>query len=191
MSEEKKYLDEGGLSRLVKNIDDNYAPKKHDHDDRYYTESEIDSKFAEITSGSVVVPEATHASTADTATTAGTATNAGYATEAGHAGSADTADKATHAATADSATNADYAEEAGHATSADTAGTATTAGHATTADRATTAGSADTATKATQDGNGRVISETYQTIADATSQHNALQSSINNKIVMYTWESGD
>lgn len=126
---EKKYLDEAGLIRFLANIIDKFASK-----------SEVESKVDEITSGSIVVKEAEHATNADTATNASNAANA------------------NHAATADSAS------------------TATTAG---------------SATKATQDGNGKVISETYQTIADATSQHNALQSSIDNKIVMFTWESGD
>lgn len=55
--------------------------------------------------------------------------------------------------------------EATHATTADSATTAETA---TTATTATTAGTADVATKATQDGAGNVITETYETKADAT-----------------------
>ena len=80
----------------------------HNHDDRYYTESEIDSKLSNInssitniTSGTVIVKEAEHA---------------------------------------------------------------------TSADSATTATSADSATKATQDGNGKVISSTYETKTDANSK---------------------
>lgn len=68
------------------------------------------------------------------------------------------------------------AEHAVSATSATTATTATNANHSTTADSATSA------TKATQDGNGKVIADTYQTIANATSQHNSLQSSIDSKV---------
>ena len=76
-------------------------------------------------------------------------------------------------------------KEAEHAESADTATSATTAtnaNHATTADTATSATTATSAAKATQDGNGKVIADTYQTIANATSQHNALQSSIDAKV---------
>ena len=86
----------------------------HNHDDRYYTESEIDSKLSNInssitniTSGTVIVKEAEHATNAE---------------------------------------------------------------HATSADSATTAASADSATKATQDGNGKVISSTYETKTDANSK---------------------
>ena len=67
----------------------------HNHDDRYYTETEIDTKLSEvntsitnITSGTVVVKEAEHATNADTATNA---------TNANHATSADTATNATSA----------------------------------------------------------------------------------------------
>ena len=92
----------------------------HNHDDRYYTETEIDTKLSavntsitNITSGTVVVKEAEHATNADTAT---------------------------------NATNAN------HATSADTATSATSA------------------TKATQDGDGNVITSTYETKADASAK---------------------
>lgn len=54
-----------------------------------------------------------------------------------------------------------------HATSADKATTADKATSADTATRATTADSATSATKATQDGNGKVISSTYETKTDA------------------------
>lgn len=84
------------------------ANSSHTHDDRYYTESEIDNKLSavntsitNITSGTVVVKEAEHAENADEAT---------------------------------------------HATSA------------------------NSATKATQDGNGNVISSTYETKTDATAK---------------------
>lgn len=70
----------------------------HNHDDVYYTESEIDTKLEEINAaigeivdGSSVIAEATHASSADSAT---------------HATSADTAAKADSATVADSATKA-------------------------------------------------------------------------------------
>lgn len=120
------------------------ANASHTHDDRYYTETEIDTKLSavntsitNITSGTTVVKKAE------------------YATTAGSATSADTADEATHATSADTATKADSAT------------TAETATHATSADSATTAGSA---TKATQDGNGKVISSTYETKTDAAAK---------------------
>jgi hypothetical protein len=62
------------------------------------------------------------------------------------------AEEADHATSSDSATSAETAEEAKHALSADTA---------------TTAGSA---TKATQDASGNVITETYETKADASAK---------------------
>lgn len=93
------------------------ADSSHTHDDRYYTESEIDSKLStvntsisNITSGTTVVKNAEHAESADEAT------------------------------------------------------------HATSADSATSATTADSATKATQDGNGKVISSTYETKTDASAK---------------------
>lgn len=129
--------------------------------------SSIDSTVSDITSGNTVVKEAEHAESADKATTADSATNAN------HAITADTATNANHAATADSATNAANAENA------EKADYATEAGNA---NYAASAGSAASATKATQDGDGNVITDTYQTIADATSQHKALQDSINDNV---------
>ena len=77
------------------------ANASHTHDDRYYTETEIDTKIStintnitNITNGEIVVKEAEHAESADNATNA---TNAGHAT---------TADSATSATTAGSATKA-------------------------------------------------------------------------------------
>lgn len=65
------------------------ADSGHTHDDRYYTESEIDTKLSgintsitNITSGNTVVKEAEHATTADSATTATSATTAASATKA-------------------------------------------------------------------------------------------------------------
>lgn len=62
----------------------------HTHDDRYYTESEIDSKLSginssitNITSGTTVVKKAEHATTADSATTAESATTATTAEKLG------------------------------------------------------------------------------------------------------------
>lgn len=114
----KAEIAEGDDSTLssAKSYTDTEVAKKanssHTHDDRYYTETEIDSKLStintsitNITSGTIVVKEAEHATNADEAT---------------------------------------------HATSADSATTATSA------------------TKATQDGNGKVISSTYETKTDAS-----------------------
>ena len=49
--------------------------------------------------------------------------------------------------------------------------------HATSADTATTAETAETATKATQDGNGAVITDTYETKEDAQTKYNDLNGS--------------
>lgn len=87
------------------------APSSHDHNDKYYTESEIDTKLStinanvdKITSGETVVSKATSAT---------------YSTNAGTATKATTADKAT------TATNAGTATYAGSAGSASKLGTAT------------------------------------------------------------------
>lgn len=111
---------------------DGKANSSHNHDDRYYTESEIDQKLStvntninNITSGSTPVKEAEHAESADTATNA------------------------------------------------------TNANHATSADSAT---SATSATKATQDGNGKVISSTYETKTDATAKLNEAKSYTDTKV---------
>lgn len=77
--------------------------------------------------------------------------------------------EAEHAGTADSATSADSATNADHATSADSA---TNADHA---------DSADSATKATQDASGNVITETYETKADAQTTKDELTSLIDGK----------
>ena len=123
----KKYLSLDRLTEydaLIKQeIADSVSGKSdsgHTHDDRYYTETEINSKLStintsisNITSGTTPVKEAEHAESADTATNATNAT---------------------------------------HATSADSATTATSA------------------TKATQDGNGKVIADTYETKTDASAK---------------------
>lgn len=112
----KEKIDTGDSS--IKSYVDTEVAKKanssHTHDDRYYTETEINSKLStinasitNITGGTTVVKKAE------------------YATSAG------SADEAEHATSADSATSA---------------------------------------TKATQDGNGKVISSTYETKSDASSK---------------------
>lgn len=105
MSTAKKYMSLQRLQEydaLIKQEIDSKAPISHNHDDRYYTETEIDNKISavnasigNITSGSTVVKEAEHA------------TNSGYATNSGHATSADSATTAVTAtsATKDSAGN--------------------------------------------------------------------------------------
>lgn len=69
-----------------------------------------------------------------------------------------TADAATNATNAENAVNAENAKEAEHAASADEATHSTNADHAATA---------DSSTKTEQDGNGNVISDTYETKTDA------------------------
>lgn len=179
---EKKYLDSSGLIRLVANLINKFP-----------TKTEIDAKVAElqssidsiddavdnIESGTIIVKEAEHAVSADNATNAANAVNANHATTADNATNAANATNANHAVTADSAINATNATNAENAENAERADYADEAGNA---NYATSAGSAASATKAMQDGNGNVISETYQTIADATLQHNALQSSINDNV---------
>lgn len=66
------------------------ANSSHTHDDRYYTETEIDSKLSavntsisNITSGTTVVKEAEHATSADSATTATSADTASNASTLG------------------------------------------------------------------------------------------------------------
>lgn len=125
---EKIAADDAATLKSAKEYTDGLVSGGHNHDDSYYTESEIDSKLSaintsitNITSGEIVVKEAEHAGSAD---------------------------EATHATSADSAT---------------------------TADSSTTA---ETATKATQDASGNVITETYETKADATATHDAMQAEI-------------
>lgn len=126
-------------------------------------QSQIDSLSStkanktDLTSGTVTVKEAEHATSADTATKADTATNADHA---------ETADSATKADTATNATNAEHAETADEAT------------HATSADSATTAA---TSTKATQDGSGNIITSTYETIASADAREDELKELISGK----------
>lgn len=116
----KTKIDAGDESTLTsaKSYADGLANGKadsgHTHDDRYYTETEIDSKLSavntsitNITSGTTIVKKAEYATTAGSATTA---------------------------------------------ESANTAASATTA---------------ESATKATQDGNGDVITSTYETQVNA------------------------
>lgn len=136
------------VSQAMNSLDlaiDGKADASHDHDDTYYTETEIDQKLStvntsitNITNGEIVVKEAEHANSADEAT---------------HATSADSATNANHATSADSATNAN------HAVSADSA---------TTAESCT--GNAATATKAAQDASGNVIIDTYETKSDASAK---------------------
>ena len=112
----KSEISKGDESTLTsaKKYADGLVSGGHNHDDRYYTETEIDTKLSGI-------------NTSITNITNGTVT----VKEAEHAGSAD---EATHATTADSAT------------------------------------SATSATKATQDGNGKVIVDTYETKTDASAK---------------------
>lgn len=86
------------------------AASTHTHDDRYYTESEIDTKLAtinenvtKITNGDTTVSKATSATYASTATNASTAS---YAINA---------ESATNATSATNASTANYAKSAGTA----------------------------------------------------------------------------
>ena len=96
----KGEISEGDVSVLssAKTYTDNAVKGKadlsHTHDDRYYTETEIDSKIStvnasisNITNGTTVVKNAEHATSADSATTATTATSANSATVASKLGS--------------------------------------------------------------------------------------------------------
>ncbi len=128
--------------KSAKDYADGLVSGGHNHDDRYYTETEIDTKLSEvntsitnITNGNIVVKEAEHA---------------------------DNADEATHATSADSATTA------------------------TTADSATTA---ESATKATQDGNGNVIVDVYETKEDAQLKYDELNAGKQNKTIIVTQDS--
>lgn len=93
----KKYLSLDRLTEydaLIKQeIADSAAGKadaSHNHDGRYYTESEVDSKISavntsitKLTDGTTKIANATHADTADTATSATSATTATTATKLG------------------------------------------------------------------------------------------------------------
>lgn len=113
-----KFLSYTGLDHyddLIKTyIDTGLSGKSastHTHDDRYYTESEIDTKLSDIntsvdkiTSGDTVVSKAT------------SATSATYASTANYATKAETADSATNASTATYSTNAEVASKLGIST---------------------------------------------------------------------------
>lgn len=60
-------------------------------------------------------------------------------------------------------------------------------GNADTATTATTATNADVATKATQDGNGKVIANTYETKTDATTQYDTINSAISKMLKIDGW----
>ena len=155
-----------------------------------------DEKLATLTSGTTTVAKAEEATHAETATTATNATNATKAEEATHAVSADTATNATnaananHATTADTATNATNAANATKATQ-DASGNVITDTYETKTAAAaklleakgytdeklagltsgnTEVAKATEATKSTQDASGNVITDTYETKADATAK---------------------
>ena len=82
----KQEIAEGDASTLAsaKSYADGLVSGGHNHDDTYYTETEIDSKLSaingsitNITNGTVVVKEATHATNADNATSAADASKLG------------------------------------------------------------------------------------------------------------------
>lgn len=85
--------DDAATLKSAKEYADGLVTGGHNHDDSYYTESEIDAKLSEvntsitnITNGEIVVKEAEHAGSADEAT---------HATSSDSATTAETATKAT------------------------------------------------------------------------------------------------
>ena len=155
---EKKYVGAEALIRLVAQLKAGFSQIGHKHTTSDIEDYTVDSSLSS-TSTNPVQNKAIKAEF--------------QSVESAIASKADKSDltsgtvvvkKAEHADAADSATNATNAENAANADHADSADTATSA------------------TKATQDGNGKVIADTYQTIANATSQHNTLQSAIDGKV---------
>ena len=147
-----------------------------------------------VIGGDVPVAEAEHAGSADSAAQAAKVgdANVGSSTrpvylDAGTPKQCGNTLNVSITGNAATATNAQSAAEAGHAASATNAQNATnaeTADHATSADSATSATSATSAasaTKATQDGQGRVIADTYAvkpvygTVSIATSRWSSNQ----------------
>lgn len=163
----KKVINAGDAATLAsaKSYADGLAggksDKTHTHDDRYYTETEINSKISaindsigNITSGTTVVKEAEHADTADEAT---------------HATSADTATSATTATKATQDGNGKNIAST-YETKTDASSKLTEAkGYTDTEIGKITAGTI-VAGKATKDANGNTITSTYETKTDASSK---------------------
>lgn len=85
-------LDDKGLGYLVGKLKDMFAPKSHTHDDRYYTESEIDGKLSgKANSSHTHTKEQVGLGNVDN--TADSAKSVKYATSAGSAGSATKANR--------------------------------------------------------------------------------------------------
>ena len=124
-----KYIGEKALSHLIEKCKATFASINHTHTVEEIgadaagsasaalalAEQYTDEQIGTITTGNIVVKEATHATSADNATHSSTAN------EANHAVSADTATNATNAEHASSATTAETADEANHAMYADIA----------------------------------------------------------------------
>lgn len=159
---EKKYVGSEALIRLVAQLKAGFASLTHKHSISDITDYTVDSSLSS-TSTNPVQNKVVNSAISSNLSSAKSYTDSEVAKVTG---GTVVVKEAEHADTADSAT---------------TATTATNANHATTADSATTAGSATSATSAIKDSKGNVIADTYQTIANATSQHNALQSAIDGK----------
>ena len=149
---EKKYVGSEALIRLVAQLKAGFASLTHTHTISDITDYTVDSSLSS-TSTNPVQNKVVNSAISSNLNSAKAYTDSEVAKVTG---GTVVVKEAEHADTADSAT---------------TATTATNANHAATADSATTATSATFATKATQDGNGNVISDTYETISNATSKY--------------------
>lgn len=85
-------LDDKGLGYFVGKLKDMFAPKSHTHDDRYYTESEIDGKLSGKANSSHTHTKA-QVGLGNVDNTADSAKSVKYATSAGSAGSATKANR--------------------------------------------------------------------------------------------------
>lgn len=83
-------LDDKGLEYFVGKLTERFAPKSHTHDDRYYTESEIDGKLS-IKANSSHTHTKAQVGLGNVDNTADSAKSVKYATSAGSAGSAGSA----------------------------------------------------------------------------------------------------
>lgn len=83
-------LDDKGLKYFVGKLKGMFAPKNHTHDDRYYTESEIDGKLSSKANSSHTHTKA-QVGLGNVDNTADSAKSVKYATSAGSAGSAGSA----------------------------------------------------------------------------------------------------
>lgn len=195
---DKQYLDYEGLGRVVANMTQTFSQIGHTHDDRYYTEGEIDTKVAglqasidgKVPTSRTVNGKALSANITLSASDVGAAASSHTHDIANVSGLQDALDgKAASSHNHDGRyyTESEIDTKLGaintnitnitsgdtlvaEAEHAETADSATNADHATTADSATSATTAGSATKATQDGNGKNIASTYETKTDAAAK---------------------